>query len=297
MIPDVVSPKSVALAKKFLGMLEPPVELSDELTVKAVVSWTMTFQAMVAQFENEPIDSLDGMQLVRVNSTHGERAKEMAQKHVAQVFAERITKVVVARVVREGDAEDTAYFKRPNCLQELRWAREVGVPIQPVIHCDDKRRIGIFLGQAPEDLKDLGKIDFMALDNISPAIWKTCIDEVIKSVERLVGLQTSPKHLEPEPELEDGTIPVEPEAEDGAMPEPEPTINAPGHWDAMISYTQKNAEAKLLATEIYTSMRERGKSVWLDIRMDQLNEAAMKEAAQQSKCIIAVVTGEPEPEP
>jgi hypothetical protein len=67
-------------------------------------------------------------------------------------------------------------------------------------------------------------------------------------------------------------------------------LNAPGHWDAMISYTQRNAKAELLAAEIYSSMRERDKEVWLDVKMNQLNEAAMKEAAQRSKCIIAVVT-------
>ena len=59
----------------------------------------------------------------------------------------------------------------------------------------------------------------------------------------------------------------------------------------MISYTQRNPEAKLLAAELYTSMRERGKTVWLDTKMGKLNEAAMKEAATNSRCIIAVVTG------
>ena len=41
-----------------------------------------------------------------------------------------------------------------------------------------------------------------------------------------------------------------------------------------MSYTQRNAGAKLLAAEIYSSLRERGKTVWLDIKMQQLREEA-----------------------
>ena len=69
----------------------------------------------------------------------------------------------------------------------------------------------------------------------------------------------------------------------GVEPEPEPrpgALNAPGHWDQMISYTQRNPEAETLAEALYASMRERGKTVWLDVKMAKLNEAAMKEAAQ-----------------
>jgi serine/threonine protein kinase len=93
-IPDVVSAKSTTKAREFLGMLTPPVPLSEEMTVSAVVKKILTFQAVLLHFENDQIDSLDAMQLVRVNSTHGKRAKEIARKHVAQTCAERIAKVV-----------------------------------------------------------------------------------------------------------------------------------------------------------------------------------------------------------
>ena len=59
----------------------------------------------------------------------------------------------------------------------------------------------------------------------------------------------------------------------------------------MISYTQRNASAKHLAAELYYSLRERDLTVWLDVKMSKLNEDAMKEAAQNSKCIVAVVSG------
>ena len=76
-------------------MLEPPVELSEELTVNTAVKKILTFQAILLHFENGSIESADGMeQLVRVNSTHGTRAQELARKHVAQICAERISTVV-----------------------------------------------------------------------------------------------------------------------------------------------------------------------------------------------------------
>jgi hypothetical protein len=50
-IPDIVSPKSIAKAQEFLGMLDPPVALSEELTVKEVVEKVLTFQAMLLHFE------------------------------------------------------------------------------------------------------------------------------------------------------------------------------------------------------------------------------------------------------
>lgn len=38
-------------------------------------------------------------------------------------------------------------------------------------------------------------------------------------------------------------------------------------------------------------MKCTGKQVWLDVEMERRNEAAMQEAAQNSKCIVAIVTG------
>ncbi|XRB18354.1 TIR domain-containing protein [Pseudoscourfieldia marina] len=66
--------------------------------------------------------------------------------------------------------------------------------------------------------------------------------------------------------------------------------NEPGAWDVFISHTQRNAEAKLLATELYASLKERGLSVWLDVKMLDKNEAAMREGVVNSKLVIAVIT-------
>ncbi len=91
---DVVSAKSTAKAREFLQMLDPPVELSAELTVKEVVLKLLTFQAVFLHFENDDIDSLESVKLARIDSTHGTRAKAVARKHVAHTCAERILKVV-----------------------------------------------------------------------------------------------------------------------------------------------------------------------------------------------------------
>ena len=60
----------------------------------------------------------------------------------------------------------------------------------------------------------------------------------------------------------------------------------------MISYTQRNPAAELLLAEgLYSSFKERGKAVWLDIKVGKLNTAAMKEAMENCGCVLAIVTG------
>ena len=109
-LPDVVSTQSIAKAKEFLSMLDPPVELSEELTVKAIVLKLLNFQAVFLHFENDAIDSLDDVQLLRVDSTHGTRAKEIKQKYAAQTCAERIAFMVNehAESLPDSDGYDTA---------------------------------------------------------------------------------------------------------------------------------------------------------------------------------------------
>ena len=135
-------------------------------------------------------------------------------------------------ISKMGDPLSNAYFMRDYCVRELRWAREVGTPIQPVIRREDKHSIGKFIKQAPGDLQDLGAIDFISLDDISPSIWATSVDEVLRGVDRLVTeaaanpasfiLPTPHAGPEPEPEQEElqpgtlvefdeGKLPVEPD--------------------------------------------------------------------------------------
>ena len=88
---------------------------------------------------------------------------------------------ICVAIISDGDgADDTAYFKRDFCLKELRWAVEAGIFVQPVIDIDDKKRIGEFMHQAPEDLKFLGGIDFLELYRVSIDIWNTCVNGVVE---------------------------------------------------------------------------------------------------------------------
>ena len=80
-----------------------------------------------------------------------------------------------------------AYFNRKFCVGELRWAREADVPIQPVMAAEDKTRVGVFLGQAPDDLKDLGATDFIHLDRSRIAYWEAGINEVRRAIEKLAA--------------------------------------------------------------------------------------------------------------
>lgn len=70
-------------------------------------------------------------------------------------------------------------------------------------------------------------------------------------------------------------------------------INSPGRWDAMISYTQRNAVSEALASRLHEELNRRGKTVWLDVQMSRRDKAAMKEGVENSHCVIAIVSGPP----
>ena len=79
--------------------------------------------------------------------------------------------------------EGTGYFERPFCQSELRWAKAAGKPAQPVVDAADKTRIGEFLGQAPDDLRDLGSIDFIELHTSDPDHWALSVQKVLLKLE------------------------------------------------------------------------------------------------------------------
>ena len=70
-------------------------------------------------------------------------------------------------------------------------------------------------------------------------------------------------------------------------------LNAPGRWDFFISHTQGNGDATTLAEGLYYSLKEKGHSVWLDVKMSEKNEAAMREGVVGAKCVIAIITEGP----
>jgi serine/threonine protein kinase len=68
-------------------------------------------------------------------------------------------------------------------------------------------------------------------------------------------------------------------------------INEPGHWDVMLSYTQRNYTSEAIVHAVYGELVKRGKTVWLDVKMSKRDEAAMEEGAKNVECMIAVVSG------
>ena len=175
-----------------------------------------------------------------------EQLNEAAMKEAAQ--NSRCILAIISGVERAGDPEDNAYFKRPYCCNELRWALEAGVPVQPVIHADDKQRVGEFLALAPPDLQYLGGVDFIHLDRSRPAYWQVGVDEVIKGADSLASQAAAAGDgagqgdgmrqrsgaesggpvgdgVQPEPEPEPAQEPAqEPEQEPQPEPQPDATM-------------------------------------------------------------------------
>eukprot|EP01043_Picozoa_sp_COSAG02_P036093 COSAG02_NODE_2624_length_8398_cov_18.889505_2_plen_1247_part_00 len=65
----------------------------------------------------------------------------------------------------ENGQQGTAYFERPFCLRELRWAMEAEVLIQPVVVAEDKGKITEFVEMIPQDLHHLTRLNWNHLDH------------------------------------------------------------------------------------------------------------------------------------
>eukprot|EP00036_Acanthoecidae_sp_10tr_P014439 CAMPEP_0206287598 /NCGR_PEP_ID=MMETSP0106_2-20121207/1189_1 /ASSEMBLY_ACC=CAM_ASM_000206 /TAXON_ID=81532 /ORGANISM="Acanthoeca-like sp., Strain 10tr" /LENGTH=344 /DNA_ID=CAMNT_0053718137 /DNA_START=211 /DNA_END=1246 /DNA_ORIENTATION=- len=74
-----------------------------------------------------------------------------------------------------------AYFSRPYCISELRWALAAGIPILPVVRSADKGKIGELMSLAPNDLQFLADIDFIALDRSDKDYWNVGIRKIVRA--------------------------------------------------------------------------------------------------------------------
>ena len=94
------------------------------------------------------------------------------------------SRVVIAIITDDGDPGN-AYFKRPFCLSELRWALDANIFIQPVVAADDKQRIGELLAKAPDDLRELlGGTDFILLDRNDKEHWDVGVGKIRRILEK-----------------------------------------------------------------------------------------------------------------
>ena len=88
----------------------------------------------------------------------------------------------VIAIITEGPTKKENYFERPFCLKELRWALKSNVKIQPVVRVQDKNAIGKLLDGAPDDLKGLGKIDFIDLNRGHVRYFDVGVDLIVESL-------------------------------------------------------------------------------------------------------------------
>eukprot|EP00808_Paulinella_micropora_P009436 g5510.t1 len=59
---------------------------------------------------------------------------------------------------------------------------------------------------------------------------------------------------------------------------------------AFLSHTQRDPNAKLIASEIYAGFKEQGLPVWLDVKMTERDVAAMRAGVVESACFIPIIT-------
>ena len=96
-------------------------------------------------------------------------------------------KFVIAIISDGAGVEGNGYFERPFCLKELRWAKTAGKYVQPIVDSTDKSRIGEFLGMAPDDLKDLGSVDFVDFNQTDDDFFSLGVTKVLKKAADATG--------------------------------------------------------------------------------------------------------------
>eukprot|EP00505_MAST-04D_sp_SCG-Rhode-Island_P002890 Stramenopile-MAST_4_protein_2890 len=145
------------------------------------------------------------------------------------------------------------YFTNPERVQQLREAVQAGARIQPVVHAKDKTRIGELLATAPDDLKSLGDIKWIVLDE---DFWEEGVHQIL----RRLGPDTAVR-------------------------------NEPGSWDIFLGHSRRSSEATTMAAALDGLFTDEDYGVWLDVKMKDCSTAAMKEGVKHSKLFIALVTG------
>ena len=83
---------------------------------------------------------------------------------------------------------ENAYFSRSMCCNELRWARESGVPIIPLVRAEDRKKIFDFVQLAPEDLRDLINLDFIHVDRSTRSDMDHGAGKVIERFKRVASV-------------------------------------------------------------------------------------------------------------
>ena len=132
------------------------------------------------------------------------------------------------------EPKDNAYFNRPGCLQELRWAVEAEKPIVCLVRMEDKDNVDLFFEDAPDDLKYLRE-HVIFYDRNDPDYQKIGIQKLlVKTGLRSEGFGSVPVVQNDTPPKNDGGL----------------------HWT--IACDHADAKGTILSGTVARSMRQRG---------------------------------------
>ena len=136
--------------------------------------------------------------------------------------------------------EDNAYFNRPGCIQELRWAVQAEKPIVCLVRAEDKDNVDLFFEDAPDDLKCLRE-HVIFYDRNDPDYQKIAIQKLlVKTGLRKKGF---------------GSVPV-------VQNDTPPKSDGGSHWT--IACDHADAKGTALSGKVAGSMRQRGYVVHQD---------------------------------
>lgn len=80
-----------------------------------------------------------------------------------------------------GTASDShAYFKRPFCLKELRWAVSAGGFVQPIVASEDKHKISDMMELVPDDLSQLRELNWEHIDHKDVEYFELGVSKILR---------------------------------------------------------------------------------------------------------------------
>ena len=194
---------------------------------------------------------------------------------------------------KKGGPEQNAYFNRWMCIQELRWAVQYNVPIQPVVRVEDKKKIGDFIQMAPDDLKFLGGIDWKHLDRGNKRFFDLGIDMVIEGVDELVEKMKEPAMIQLYEESRQTRKRMELAT---ATSSGETKTTAAETYDIFLSHKQKDIDPhhelriQDLAARMYENLKGRGQVCFLDKQYNGNSWNDLPSLVAHSKTVLIILS-------
>jgi hypothetical protein len=101
----------------------------------------------------------------------------------------------VLAIITGGDDKESRYFPRPMCVEELKWAIEVGVKIVPVVTAADKlnNKVCEYIAEGKAAGIDLSCCDWLHIDRSNPIM----VEASAKSIIREEAIAEAGKRISP----------------------------------------------------------------------------------------------------